>query len=428
MTESRPFVQPASAEPAKPGRLVSLDAFRGITIAGMILVNNPGSWSHIYGPLRHAQWHGWTPTDLVFPFFLFIVGTAMAFSFSRRAAQGAATGQLLFQVARRSVILVCLGLFMYGFPDWRLIGPFVLVIAGLGMAGGGSTARQVIGWILAAAGAAYFALDFGYFEASRLRVPGVLQRIGVCYFGASLIVLLFGWAGRIASVLVILVGYALVVAYVSPPANYAGAVVGAEGRLHDWLDVRVLGEHLYRERPDPEGLLSTLPAIATVLLGVMAGGWLRSGRSMMEKAAGLFFVSNVLVVAGLWLAYVDPINKKIWTSSYVILTGGLAGHFLAACYFLIDIKGRRAWAWPFVVFGSNAIVVFVASSILAKMMGRWKVDVDGGTISVKGWIYREWFASWAAPLNASLAFALAYIAMWLLLMIPLYRGRVFVKI
>ncbi len=425
--------------PSSSSRLVSLDAFRGITIAGMILVNNPGSWQHLYSPLSHAQWHGWTPTDLVFPFFLFIVGVAMAFSFRRRLAQSDGRRRLFAQVIRRTIILFLLGLIMFGFPDFRLIGPYILVIVGLsllyadepllGRGGSGpARARKIAACVVLVAAVVYFAVDFGHFQETRLRVPGVLQRIAVCYFFASVIAMTWGTWGRVIWVAVLLGAYWLIVAKVSPPAGYTADVTGPEGLLHDWIDVKLLGAHLYRERPDPEGILSTLPAVATALLGLLTGQWLQNAREGRDKVIGLFFAANVALVLALWMNLAFPISKKIWTSSYVILTAGLAVHFLTMCYWLIDVRGHRRWAWPFVVFGANSIAVYFASSLLAKMLGRWTLSTDGGAIVVKTWAYDNLFASWAGPLNGSFLFALAYVIVWLLPLIPLYWRRIYVKI
>lgn len=422
--------------PSTP-RLLSLDVFRGLTIAAMILVNNPGSWGNMYPPLRHAPWNGWTPTDLVFPFFLFIVGVSMAFSLARREAN-ASRGLLLAHSFRRGLILFLLGLSMYGFPDFRLIAPFLMVIIGLQLVFPDKpqpteTRRAYTSWFrraglaLLVGGVACFALDFAYFDATALRVPGVLQRIALCYFLASVIVLGFGLRGAAVAATVLIGGYALVVTFVSPPSYYAGVVVAPEGLLHDWIDVNVLGNHLYaHSRPDPEGLLSSLPATATTLLGVLTGAWLRRERDPYTTTAGLFVVANIALVLGLSLDAWVPINKQLWSSSYVLLSAGLALHVLAMCYWLIDVRQCRRWAWPLLVFGSNAIVVFVASSLLAKMLYRWHLGTDGP--SVGAWIYGQGFASWAAPQTASLLYAIVYVLLWLALMVPLYRRRIFVKI
>jgi predicted acyltransferase len=422
------------------GRLVSLDAFRGITIAGMILVNNPGSWSHLYSPLGHARWHGWTPTDLVFPFFLFIVGVAMAYSFARRFATGQSRARLLAQVARRTIILFMLGMIMAGFPDFRLIGPYVAIVFGLTLSnavgrqpGDGSLPMVRVGqaaaWGCVVAGVAYFVLDIDYFHMTQLRVPGVLQRIAICYLAAALIATASGVWMRVGAAGVLLGGYWLILAWADPPSGYATNVTGPEGLLHDWIDVQLLGDHLYSERPDPEGVLSTLPAVGTVLLGLLTGHWLQSARGQGDKVIGLFFAANVALVLAAWMSLTLPINKKIWTSSYVLLTAGLAMHLLAMCYWLLDVKGCRRWAWPFVVFGSNAIVAYVASSLLAKLMGRWIVaTTDSGGVALKPWIYESLFASWATPVNASLLYALTYVAFWLVLLIPLHQRRIYIKI
>jgi predicted acyltransferase len=437
----------------RPQRLISLDAFRGITIAGMIMVNNPGSWSRVYGPLGHAQWNGWTPTDLVFPFFLFIVGVAMTFSFKRRSTGGQI--QLLGQVARRTIILFLLGLIMAGFPNWRLIGPYLMVIVGLGLlfwdepvlslgADGAIAARKIVAGVLLVAAVVYFVWDFSYFQAihppakAPIRVPGVLQRIALCYFFASLIVMTCGVWGRAAWALVLVAGYWLIVKYLHAPdsflqnpSEYLAKLIQERptGVLHDWIDVNLLGQHLYSERPEPEGLLSTLPAIATTLAGILTGHWLQSARDGRDKVVGMFFVANLALVAGLWMNYSFPVNKKIWTSSYVVLTAGLALHFLAMCYWLIDVKGYRRWSWPFLVFGSNAIVVYVASGLMARMLGRTTVALPGGgEVSVQRWLYEHLFASWAGEWPGSLFYALVYVALWLLPMIVLYRKRIFVKI
>jgi len=287
----------------------------------------------------------------------------------------------------------------------------------------------VAGWMVLLGGVVYFALDFAYFQESSLRVPGVLQRIAVCYFVASTITLFCGAWGEAFWAVLLIVGYWLIVRLVAAPVSYAAEVGGSSGLLHDWIDVQLLGEHLYRYRPDPEGILSTLPAVATVLLGALTGRWLQGGGDRREKVIGLFLAANVALVLGLVMSYDFAINKKIWSSSYVVFTAGLALHFLAMCYWLLDVKGYRRWSWPFVVLGTNAIAVYVASSLGAKLLYRTRIDTaDGGAVSLKGWIYEYMFASWAGALNGSLLFALAYVALWFVVLIPLHRRGVFIRV
>ena len=306
-----------------PTRLVSLDAFRGVTIAGMLLVNNPGSWSSIYAPLRHATWHGWTPTDLIFPFFLFIVGVAMTFSFAARSERGDGRNALMLNATRRAAILFGLGLLLHGFPN--------------------------------------------YLDLAGLRIPGVLQRIALAYFAATAIVLYLGRNVQVIATAMLLLGYWAAMMLVPVPGGAAG-VLEPGLDLGAYIDRAVFGTaHLWSQSRtwDPEGLFSTLPAVATVLLGVFAGSWLRSDRSPATKAVGLFIAGNVGVVLGLMWHPLFPINKPLWTSSYVLFTGGMACHFLAMCYWLIDVKGYKRWAFPLKVIGMNAITAYVLSHVIS---------------------------------------------------------------
>lgn len=377
---------PAVAAP--PRRLVSLDVFRGITIAGMLLVNNPGSWAYVYGPLQHAEWHGWTPTDLIFPFFLFIVGVATTFSFGNRLDRGADRRELFAKVAKRSLILFGLGLLLHGFPEYDL---------------------------------------------STIRIPGVLQRIAVAYFFASAVVLTTGWRGQAAVAGTLLLVYWGLLMLVPVPG--VGAGVLEPGRdLGAFLDRLVFGtEHLWAQSRtwDPEGILSTLPAIGTVLVGVLAGHWIRSDRRDADKLVGLFIAANTGLGLGLLWGTIFPINKSLWTSSYVLFTGGMALHLLAICYWLVDVRHRRAWAKPFVILGMNAIAAFFLSGLFARVLGLVQVGGDPGdvaAVSLKAWLYNNLFASWAGPLNGSLTFAVGYVLVWLGLMAVLYRRRIFIKV
>jgi predicted acyltransferase len=370
----------------KTERLLSLDVFRGITIAGMILVNNPGSWSSIYAPLKHAEWHGWTPTDLVFPFFLFIVGVAITYSIGGKIERGDSQKGLVLGIVRRSAILFGLGLFLNGFP--------------------------------------FFPLE----RILNIRIPGVLQRIAVCFLFASLIYLKNRWRGIIIWTIALLAAYWLLMKFIPVPGFGAGDL-SAEGNLEGYLDVLVMRSHIYRPTYDPEGILSTIPAIATTLTGVLTGYWLKSPASMAERVNGMLIAGIGLTAAGKLLDLWFPINKSIWTSSYVVFTTGAALLFLGVAYWLIDIKGYRAWARPFIIFGSNAIAVFVGSGILARLMNliKW-TTADDTLIDLKTYIYKTFFVSWAGDLNGSLGFAIFYILLWLIPMTMLYRKKIFLKV
>jgi len=362
------------------GRLLSLDAYRGLTIAGMILVNNPGNWSHVYAPLRHAEWHGWTPTDLIFPFFLFIVGVAVPFSFGKRLARGDSKGTLLRHVYLRSVILFALGLFMAAYPR---------------------------------------------FDLGNLRIMGVLQRIGLVYLLAASSFLYFGRRGRAWMAAGLLLGYWALLTLVPVP-GYGVGDLSPEGNLGAYLDRMILGDRLWRGTWDPEGLLSTLPAVATTLLGIFTGEWLSSDRAPGAKVIGLLVGGVIGIAAGLTWNLSFPINKPLWTSSYVLFTAGAGLLLLGFFFWVMEVKARQAWAKPLLVYGMNAIAVFVASGLLAKQMGL--IRVGSNEVPLKAWIYNEVLASWAGPLNGSLLFAVSYVLIWLAIMWVLFQRRIFIKI
>jgi predicted acyltransferase len=369
-----------SESPMPQGRLHSLDAFRGFTIAGMILVNNPGSWGHVYPPLLHAEWHGWTPTDLIFPFFLFIVGVSVPFSFGKRIARGDSRTDLVRHVVRRSTILFGLGLFMAAFPR---------------------------------------------FDFSSLRIMGVLQRIGLVYILAAPAFLYVGRWGRGVLAAALLLGYWGLLTLVPVPGHGAGDL-SPDGNLGAYLDRMIMGDRLWQGTWDPEGLLSTLPAVVTTLLGTFTGEWLRSRRPPGSKVLGLMAGGAGAIGLGLVWDLVFPINKALWTSSYVLFSAGAGSVLLAWFYWAMEMRGWRAWAKPMVVYGMNAIAVFVASGLLAKVMVLVRVGPED--VTLKAWIFENLFASWAGPLDGSLAFALAYIGFWLVLVWLLFRRRIFIKI
>jgi len=378
-------VRPEPPEPASPsgrGRLVSLDAFRGLTIAGMVLVNQPGSWAYVYPPLAHAEWNGWTPTDLIFPYFLFIVGVAIPFSFARRLSEGAGRADLMRHVARRSVILIALGLAMRAIPDF----------------------------------------DFG-----DMRLAGVLQRIGLVYFAAAGSYVLLSQRARWVLAPTLLLGYWALMTLVPVP-GYGAGDLSPDGNLAAYLDRILMPGRLYQGTWDPEGFLSTVPAVGTSLLGIFTGEWLRSRHDRTELTVGLLVNGVVLIGLGLLWNTAFPINKNLWSSSYVVFTAGTALLLFGALYWLIDVKGRRGpWETWMVVYGMNAIAVFVASGMLTKTLVRIRVGGADGT-SLYNWIYETLFRSWAGDYNGSLAFAVSYVLFWLGLMWLLHRRRIYIKI
>ena len=337
-------------------------------MAAMVLVNNPGTWRAVYAPLQHADWHGLTPTDVIFPFFLFIVGVAIALA-----------RPTPLRVLRRAAIIFALGLVLNGLP---------------------------------------------YFDWATIRIPGVLQRIAVCYLVAALVFLTTRWRTQAVITAMLLLGYWAVMTLVPVPGHGRGDL-SAEGNLAAWLDRAVLGPHIWRVARvyDPEGILSTVPAVATTLLGVLAGQWLGSGRRAGTIAAGLAGAGAVATALGAAWALVFPLNKSLWTSSYALLTAGLALLVFAACYWTIDVRGWRRWAMPFVVLGVNALLLFFLSTLVARVLTL--IHVGGRTLH--GVLFARGFAPWAAPVNASLAWALAYLAAWWVVMWALYRAGVRVR-
>ncbi len=367
-------------------RLLSLDVFRGMTIAAMLLVNNAGDWGHVCAPLQHSEWHGCTATDLIFPFFLFIMGVAMSFSIARKREEGLDSRILLLSAIRRSAILCGLGLIL-SFISYQGFGP-------------------------------------------PFHVFGVLQRIGLCYLFASVIILWTGVCGQAISVVAILLGYYLIIKLVPFPGGSAGALLPGSN-LAVYIDKSCLGHF------DPEGILTTLPAIGSVLMGVLAGHWLRDGRrGENEKAAGLCSAGTVLFVAAALWKYIFPLNKQLWTSSYVLHTTSLALFTLATCYWILDVKKIRRWAKPFSVFGSNPIAAYFGASAMAysTIWIHWNAGQDR-KLFLKTLIYNSAYRSWIPGLFgvngdyiASAAYGASYVVVWLAIIWVLYRKRILLKV
>ncbi len=345
-----------------------LDVFRGLTMAGMVLVNNPGTWDAVYAPLRHAPWHGLTPTDVVFPFFLFIVGVAIAPSLDGRPPAFA-----LLRVLRRAVVIFAVGVLLNGFPA---------------------------------------------FDWSTIRIPGVLQRIAVCYLVAAVLYLAASWRGHAVVAALLLLGYWAALTLVSVP-GYGAGDLGPEGNLAAWVDRAVLGPHIWRVSRvyDPEGILSTVPAVATVLFGVLAGQWLWSRRPPRTITMGLILFGVLGVALGAEWSNWLPLNKALWTSSYAVLTGGLALLLLAGCYWATEVCGWHRWATPFAVFGVNALALYVLSSLVAIQLTLGRI----GDRTLQSVIFERVFTPWASPPNASLAYAVAYVLVWWAAMWVLFR-------
>jgi len=392
-----------SGDRTTPRRLISLDVFRGLTIALMILVNNPGSWAHIHPPLRHARWHGWTPTDLVFPFFLFIVGVAMALSFARRQEQGATRGHMVRKILIRSALIFACGLFLNAYP---------------------------FGLPLNAEALGNFSLQSVSEHFANLRVMGVLQRIALCYLAVGLAVTLIPRTQTL-----VMAGAACIILYellmrIPLVSGWGGGSFALQDNLVRWLDLRLLGEaHLWCGAGipfDPEGLLSTLPAIVTTLAGFLTGEFLRRGQgSSGARIAPLLVAGLATAGFGLVLSLLEPINKQLWSSSYMFLTAGLAMACLAGTIWMIDVQGWRSWAKPAIVFGSNPLVVFVGSGILARTLGLLRV---GEGLSVQRWLFTRVFQPVGGDVNGSLFHAMAHILFWLGILWWMHRRRLFLKI
>jgi predicted acyltransferase len=382
---------------ARPARLLSLDFLRGLTIAFMILVNNNGDELRAYWPLKHAAWNGFTPTDLVFPTFLFLVGISTVFSTASRLAQGASRQSLFLHVLRRSVILFLLGLLVNSFP---------------------------------------------FFNLHTMRFYGVLPRIAICYFiVASLYLISPGWRSKAVLAVSALAAYWILMRFVAVPGygvpTHDIPLLDRDANLTAWLDRQIFSaSHLYEHTRDPEGLLSTIPAVATALLGVLTGIWLRTQRTLNQKITGIAIAGITgILLGGLWnLSF--PINKKLWTSSYVLFAGGLSLSLLALSLFIVDLPREKATKRtanrdhdgllkPFFIFGTNAIVAYVFSELLAAAL--FSIPVHPG-VNLAQSIFRSILHAVPNVPFASLLYALAFVVVCWLFVAALYRRKIFIKI
>jgi len=396
-------------------RLLSLDVFRGITVAGMLLVNDPGTWEAIYPPLEHAKWNGWTPTDLVFPFFLFIVGITTYLSLGARRARGDTEQAIRAQIIRRGALIFLFGLLINGFPyfTWGNVpgvaDPTLLQRMG----------DRLLHW----------------------RALGVLQRIGIAYTVAALLTLRTTVRQQILILASILFGYWIVMTVLPVPGEGTiGALLLDEPSrtMAAWVDRLVLdwtrvglGNHLWGSSVtwDPEGVLSTVPAIGTAMLGNLAGRWIGEKRPLSERLAGLSSVGALAMMTGLMWHWSFPINKSLWTSSYVLFSAGVAAVALSTVMWIVDFNRVRRFTKPFVVYGTNPIVAFVGSAVMARCIySIFKVNYGGARIPLQEGIYRTLFASWLSPVNASLAFAVAFVLFWYGVLYLLHRRGIILKV
>ena len=477
-------LEPAPLE-TKPARLASLDIFRGITIATMLLVNNPGSWSNIYAPLRHASWHGWTMTDLVFPFFLFIVGVAIPFSLARRTSLGTQSKlELLGQIWIRALSLMLLGWLMQiqsgadplpeGYTLLKVLRVGTYTFIGVGLIAilipwknkrltwaipvGVFVVFLILYWshtfanrhALASGLPADFKFGTGLFTPYKLRIPGVLVRIGACYGVAASLALFVGWRTILFAAIVFMSIYAAMMLAMPYPDHVTGAL-DQNDNLARRIDEDLFREHNYRAYPDPEGLLSTLPAIATVLIGILVGKGLRTPRPAVERCASLLAWGVTVTCLGVLLSWwLMPINKQLWTPSFTVFTAGLAMLGLGAVFYVADVRGRRWWALPFTIYGMNAIAAFVLAGVASRLLSliQWqRTGADGAkeTVNLMS-VARDGVANgvhavndWVQALlpsmppidtanNLSLAWAIAFVLFVLVVMSVLYVCRIFIKV
>lgn len=380
------------------GRLLSLDILRGITIAGMILVNNPGSWSYAYAPLKHAQWHGLTPTDLVFPFFMFIMGVSTFMSLRKFNFQPSSSA--ILKVVRRTILIFLIGIGLAWFGQ---------LVGGLSRGEGFGEAST-------------------HFDT--LRILGVLQRLALAYGFAALIALLTKGKYLVGTIVVLLVGYFLILVFGNgfelSEQNIISFVDRALwGQDHMYMDWTLEGE---RVALDPEGLLSTIPSIAHVLIGFLFGKLIIDNKDNHKRVEKLLIWGTVLAFAGLLLQYGCPINKKIWSPTFVLATTGFAAQLLGLLIWIIDINKKRRWSKFFHSFGVNPLIVYVFAGVLSSLLSSIRFGWSGEVISVKSFIYDILIQPWAGNYFGSLLYALLFVTICWLFGYILYKRNIYIKI
>ena len=367
------------------GRLLSLDVFRGATVAAMILVNNPGDWAHIYRPFEHSEWNGCTLADLIFPFFLYIIGVSIVFAMQSKKREVALYKTLPMVILKRTLVLLFLALFL--------------------------------SWFL-------------FFRVDTMRIPGVLGRIALVYGICGFIYIKAKTRVQLLLFWLFIILYYYIMCFLPVP-GIGVANLNPQTNMGAWVDRLVFGTaHLWKESVtwDPEGLLGTIPSVSTGLFGVLAGTWLkRTDVTNATKLTAMLLTGVLSVAIGLIWNMVFPINKSLWTSSYVLFTGGLATITLAVLFWLIDVRGYKQLTLPFVVFGLNAITVYVGSTLMARSLNLWQMHLNGKLISLKDYIFKQYFEPFLPVYTASLLFGLCFVLIWFVVLFMMYKKKIVLK-
>lgn len=370
---STPHLAEGLDSPVKAAnRLLSLDAFRGLTIIAMILVNTPGSWDHVYAPLLHAEWHGVTPTDYIFPFFIFIVGVSVVLSYNKMLGKGADRGKLIIKTIKRAAIIFAIGIFLGLFPD---------------------------------------------FNFSEIRIPGVLQRIALVFLACALLYLYTNWRQQALIGAILLLSYWGLMMLVPVP-EYGAGVLEPGKNLAAWIDSMYIPGSMWQGTWDPEGILSTVPAIATGIAGMLAGRLFSDDSvPLSDKIQRLFVWGFIAFAIGSAWGWVFPINKNLWTSSYVLFTAGLAGMTWATLSYFMDVRGCVKWSGPAVAFGSNAITAYAIGSMLPSLIE-----------PVNNWFVGAFIEGGSQPKAASMLWAILIILLCFIPIYILYKRKIFIKV